>query len=180
MGYVYSDVEKLRFTKKNVITLVVLFILGAAAVTGYGIYSYNNTSVSASYSAETRLEKNTAMARYVLKEHPELEDKKIVTIVESGMRKVFEPELTYTVAVYQLNEEEFAKEQAEDPALTLLKRFRGFPRARRRSRRRYESLAASRPSWSIKRRTNSFPTKIIWRSKKTESGCESIRTFLLH
>lgn len=153
LGYVYSDVEKLRFTKKNVITLVVLFILGAAAVTGYGVYSYNNTSVSASYSAETRLEKNTAMARYVLKEHPELEDKTIVTIVESGMRKVFEPELTYTVAVYQLNEEEFAKEQAEDPALTL-ETLQGLSKSKAKKQASLESLGIA--TIVVDKKTNEF------------------------
>lgn len=119
LGYVYGDAEKLKFTKKNVVTLAVLFVIGAAAVTGYGIYNYNNKSVSASYSKQERLIRNSEMTEYVLDAHPELSEETIVTVIESGMRKVGKPELTYTVAVYRLNPEEFEKNAAaakeEDP-----------------------------------------------------------------
>ena len=93
------------------------------------------------------------MARYVLKEHPELEDKTIVTIVESGMRKVFEPELTYTVAVYQLNEEEFAKEQAEDPALTL-ETLQGLSKSKAKKQASLESLGIA--TIVVDKKTNEF------------------------
>ena len=90
-----------------------LLVVGAAAVTGYGIYSYNNTSVSASYSSQERFGRNNEMAQYVREAHPELSDETVVAIIESGMRKVGKPELTYSVAVYRLNQEEFDKNLAE-------------------------------------------------------------------
>lgn len=116
LGYIYSDAEKLKFTKKNIITLIVLLVVGAAAVAGYGIYSYNNTSVSASYSSQERFGKNNEMAQYVREAHPELSDETVVAIIESGMRQVGKPELTYSVAVYKLNQEEFDKNLAEAKA----------------------------------------------------------------
>ena len=40
---------ELDYTKKHIMLLVTLLVIGAAAVTGYGIYSYNTTSLSGSY-----------------------------------------------------------------------------------------------------------------------------------
>ena len=52
LGYVHSGVEKLRFTRRNVAVLVALAVVGVLAVAGYSLYSYNNTSLSASYTDE--------------------------------------------------------------------------------------------------------------------------------
>ena len=145
LGYIYTDTEKLKFTKKNVITLIVLFVIGVGAVSGYAVYNYNTTSVSKSFSNQERLEKNTSMEQFVRDEHPELADETIVTIIESGYRKVGKPELTYSVAVYRLNEETFqenvAAAQAEDPESTYsLETLQGYSKSKAKQDTSLESL----------------------------------------
>ena len=101
LGYAYSGAEKLTLTKKHLILLAALFALGLGTVAGYCIYSYNTTSLSASYTAEERLARNRAMEAYVLERHPELKAEDTVCIIESAYPKAFRAEVTYTVAVYR-------------------------------------------------------------------------------
>lgn len=117
MGYVYSGVDGLRFNKRNVALLIALALIGASAVGGYAVYSYNTTSVSASYSPEERLAKNEEMNAWVC-EQAGLDPEETVTIVESAFRKVGKPEITYTLAVYRVNEDVFNEKAAADEAYT--------------------------------------------------------------
>lgn len=110
LGYVYSGTDKLAFIKKHILLLAALFVAGLGAVTGYSIYSYNTTSLSASYSADERLARNRAIETYVLENHPELNADETVCIIESAYPKAFNPEVTYTVAVYSAD-----VSGAEDP-----------------------------------------------------------------
>lgn len=110
LGYVYSGTDKLAFTKKHILLLAALFVVGLGAVAGYSIYSYNTTSLSASYSADERLARNRAIEAYVLENHPELNADETVCIIESAYPKAFNPEVTYTVAVYSAD-----VSGAEDP-----------------------------------------------------------------
>lgn len=100
LGYIYSGTDRLEFTKKNIILLICLFVIGVGAVAGYSIYSYNTTSLSASYSSEERLTRNRAIEDYVLEKHPDLKAEDTVCIIESAYPKAFSPDVTYTVAVY--------------------------------------------------------------------------------
>lgn len=117
MGYVYSGVDGLRFNKRNVALLIALALIGASAVGGYAVYSYNTTSMSASYSPEERLAKNEEMNAWVC-EQAGLDPEETVTIVESAFRKVGKPEITYTLAVYRVNEDVFNEKAAADEAYT--------------------------------------------------------------
>ena len=90
LGYIYSGTENLEFNKKHLILLA-----------GYSIYSYNTTSLSASYNADQRLARNRAIETHILKNHPELDAEKTVCIIESAYPKAFSPEVTYQVAVYK-------------------------------------------------------------------------------
>ena len=110
LGYVHSDTKNLEFTKKHVILLICLFLVGLATLAGYLIYSYNTTSLSASYQPEQRLARNRAVETYVLENHPELNPDDTVCIIESAYPKAFSPEVAYTVAVYSADVSE-----AEDP-----------------------------------------------------------------
>lgn len=113
LGFMHGDVEKLRFTKKNITLLITLFVVGVAAVFGYSVYSYNNTSLSAGYSPAERLEKNVSMQQYVLEDNPSLADATVVTVIESAIPKFADPNVTYSVAVYTVNEAELASNIAE-------------------------------------------------------------------
>ena len=72
--------ESLKFTKKQVVSLVMLLIIGVGCVFGYLGYYYKNNSLSAS-----------------------LDQEDTVTIVESAYKKFLSDETTYTVAVYALD-----------------------------------------------------------------------------
>lgn len=101
LGYVHAGTKDLKFTRKHVILLLCLFLIGLGTVAGYSIYSYNTTSLSASYKAEQRLARNRAIEAYILEAHPELNADETVCIIESAYPKAFSPEVTYTVAVYK-------------------------------------------------------------------------------
>ena len=119
LGYIYSKGDQLRFTKKNVILMVILVLIGALAVTGYAINNYNTTSLSAGYSPSERLTRNTEMNTWVVEENENLSAEDTVTIIESAMRKVGEPNLTYALAIYKVDAEGFAAKVAEDPTYTM-------------------------------------------------------------
>ena len=101
LGYIHSDVKDLTFTRKYAALLAALFILGAGMAAGYGIYSYNTTSLSRDYTAEERLVRNRALKDCVLEKHPELNAEDTVCIIESAYPKAFHPEVTYTVTAYR-------------------------------------------------------------------------------
>ncbi|MBR6753251.1 MAG: chromate transporter, partial [Clostridia bacterium] len=50
LGLVTGGGEKLRFTKKNMAALLVLFVVAVVAVFGFSVYSYNHNSLSADYT----------------------------------------------------------------------------------------------------------------------------------
>ena len=56
----------MRFDKKQLITLIVLIMVGLFSATGYLAYRYNTSSRSADYSAAERVATNHAMAEVVL------------------------------------------------------------------------------------------------------------------
>lgn len=97
--------EDLKFSKKQIVTLALLFVVGVGCVFGYLNYYYNTTSLSGSYSASERYAENTKMIPVVQKEVPAYADDTLVTTVESAYRKFLGKEITYTVAVYVVDEE---------------------------------------------------------------------------
>jgi len=113
MGIVTGGVDKLRFTKKNIAVLVVLVIIGVVAVFGYSVWNYNTASLSADYTAQERTEKNMSMTAPVVENNASLEGKTVVTVIESAIPKFMDPNITYSVAVYTVDEEVFEKKAAE-------------------------------------------------------------------
>lgn len=95
--------EALKFSNKQIALLVVLVVIGTGSVLGYLNYHYETTSLSAAYTKENRPEYNRAMQEYVLAESDEYDDVTTVTIVESAFKKFLGKEITYTVAVYEVN-----------------------------------------------------------------------------
>ena len=137
-GAVRSEVGDLKMTRKTVVLLSVLTAVSLLASGGYMIYSYNTTSLSASYSAEERLQRNEEMNSLVLAQHPELTAEDTVTVIESAFPRFGSSLVTYTAAVYRADREVigsrtedaakewktvrgYSKSKAKkDPALTLL------------------------------------------------------------
>lgn len=119
LGFVKSSVDKLSLSKKHIVFLVVFFLLGAGATAGYTVYDYNNKSFSAGYTAAERLEKNQEMNAWVQEVYPDLADERTVTIIESARSQVFNPEMTYELAIYQIDLELFEEKRAEDPNYSM-------------------------------------------------------------
>ena len=115
----YGEAADMRFTKKQVITLVALTLIGVVSATGYLAYRYSTSSRSADYSTEERVEANKTMAQLVLDETDEWDDRTVVCVVDSAYRGLFQDETDYTVAVYVLDEEAFAAGQAADSGYTM-------------------------------------------------------------
>ena len=81
-----------------------LVVVGAASVFGYLFVHYDNTSLSASYTAEERSAKNKFAQQVVQDETDEWDDMTTLTVVESAYKKFLGDEITYTVAVYEVAE----------------------------------------------------------------------------
>ena len=115
----YGEAADMSVTKKQIIILVILTLVGVVSATGYLAYRYDTSSRSADYSTEERVEANKSMAQLVLDETDEWDDQTVVCVVDSAYRGLFEQETEYTVAVYVLDEEAFAAGQAADSGYTM-------------------------------------------------------------
>ena len=116
VGFTAAGKVDLDYTKKHIILLAVLFVIGAGSVTGYIIYDYNNKSFSAGYTAKERLAKNLEMNEWVTEERPELKPEETVTIIESARSKVGAKEMTYELAIYKINKDLYETRHAEAEA----------------------------------------------------------------
>ena len=115
----YGAEADMKFTKKQIIVLVLLTLIGAGTATGYLTYRYSTSSRSADYSSEERVEIQKEMAQLVLDKTDDWEEETVICVVDSAYRGLFETETDYTVAVYVLDENAFAAGQAEDESYTL-------------------------------------------------------------
>jgi len=116
LGFVTGGVDKLRFTKKNKILLAVLLVIAVVTVFAFSVYTYNTSSLSADYTAAERTEKNMSMIPIVTENNASLAEETVVTIVESAMPKFMDPNITYSVAVYTVDEAELEANIAEAQA----------------------------------------------------------------
>lgn len=114
----YHSGSDLRFTGKQIATLVVLFAVGVGSATGYFWYrySYSGTSRSADYTDAQRVEANQSATQIVTRHTEEWSDETVVCIVDSAYCPLFGDETAYSVSVYILDEEAFAAGQADAQA----------------------------------------------------------------
>ena len=108
LGLTYSvghAKDALKFSKKQIVTLVMLFVVGVGCVFGYLDYYYTNTSLSASYSDAERYQENTHMTEVLSQKNANIDPDTAVTTIESAYKKFLTNEVTYTVAVYQVNQD---------------------------------------------------------------------------
>lgn len=107
MGLTYTGAnakEALKFTKKQIITLAVLFVVAVCTMFYYLNWYYQNTSLSASYTASERYEKNTSMTTVLVDETDEYDDMTLVTTIDSAYKKFMGKDITYNVVVYSVDE----------------------------------------------------------------------------
>ena len=110
----YGGNTGLDFTKKQVVALVLLMVVGIGSAVGYLTYRYQDTSRSADYTDKQRVEANQSMTQLVLDRTDEWDAATVVCVVDSAFRPMFENETDYTVSVYVLDEAAFAAGQADD------------------------------------------------------------------
>ena len=103
MQLTFAPAQKISFTKKQIHLLVVLVVVGVGSVIGYLFYHYDTTSLSSAYTTQERTEANKAMQGYVLEHSDDWDNIPTVTIVESAYKEFMGKEITYTVAIYQLD-----------------------------------------------------------------------------
>ena len=110
----YDSKANLSFSKKQIVALVMLVLVGIGSAVGYLTYRYTDTSRSADYTDEQRVEANKTMTQLVLDKTETWDEETVVCIVDSAFRPMFEDETDYTVAVYVLDQEAFAAGQKAD------------------------------------------------------------------
>jgi ECF transporter S component (folate family) len=112
----YGGSTGLDFTKKQIVALVLLVVVGVGSAVGYLTYRYQDTSRSADYTDKQRVEANQSMTQLVLEKTDDWDAATVVCIVDSAYRPMFENETDYTVSVYVLDEAAFAAGQADAAA----------------------------------------------------------------
>jgi len=161
MGFAVSGAEDLRLTGKRAVLIVSLSLVSAMAIGGFFWLDYNNTSLSAGYTPEQRLARNTALGEMEISQHPELrEEGDIVCIIESAYPKAFSPEVTYNLAVYRAD-----VSGAENPE-ALLAELRGLSKSRAAKR---EELTLVRKDTIVLTENGQEPEKSV----KGDSGQET-------
>ena len=116
---VYGPEADMRITKKEIIVLAVLVLIGACSATGYLAHRYSTSSRSADYKTEERVEIQKSMKEVVLERTGKWDDEAVITIVDSAFRPLFGEETEYTVAVYTIDGEAFYAGMADDPNYTI-------------------------------------------------------------
>ena len=101
----YGGSKGLDFTKKQIISLVLLMVIGAGSAVGYLHYYYNNNSVTKDYSAEEVVEMNHQMHDIILEEEPDVQADNTLAVIEYASKPFFGKETTFTVALYQAKED---------------------------------------------------------------------------
>ena len=115
----YCGETDMKFSKRDLVVMICLLLVGLITATGYLGYRYNTSSRSADYSTEERIEANMAMTDVVWENTDEWKDETMICIVDSAYRPLFGSETDYTVSVYILDGEAFAEGQHADGSYTL-------------------------------------------------------------
>lgn len=96
--------EALQFSKKQIATLVILFVFGCGSVFGYLSYHYSTTSLSASYTASERYKENVSMTTLLNDLCDTYDDATLVTTIDSAYKKFMGSDITYNVVIYEVDE----------------------------------------------------------------------------
>lgn len=101
----YDSKVNLSFSKKQIVALVMLVLVGAGSAAGYLTYYYNNNSVTKDYSAEQVVERNKAVHEMILAQDETVDGDSTVAVIEYASKPFWGKETTYTVALYQAAED---------------------------------------------------------------------------
>ena len=105
MKLIYNSEPSLKFNKKQIALLVILFVFGCGCVTGYLFYHYDTTSLTTGYTTEERVEKNQQMHDIILEETDGGINAPSIAIIDSAYKPFLGQETTYNVAYYAVDGE---------------------------------------------------------------------------
>ena len=105
MKLTYGGNTGMEFTKKQIIALVLLVVVGAGSAFGYLTYRYNTTSRTTEYTAEQCVEMNKAMHKALVEKTDDFDDTNALTVIEYAAQPFLGDRITYTVAVYEVKED---------------------------------------------------------------------------
>ena len=97
----YSAEKSLQFSKKQIVALVSLFVVGCVCVVMYLNYHYEHTSLTTAYTMEERVEMNHRMDE-ILEEQNKTPDDNTVSVIESAYKPFMKHDVTYNVAYYAI------------------------------------------------------------------------------
>ena len=100
----YGGSTGLDFTKKQVVALVLLMVIGAGSAVGYLDYYYDNNSVTKDYSGEQVIEKNHEVQDIIIAQNSSVSAADTVAVIEYARKPFFGSDTTYDVALYQAKE----------------------------------------------------------------------------
>ncbi len=104
LHFVVGSADELKFTRKMVPSLIAFFLAGAVSVAAFSWYSYEHTSLSASFTSQERSQKNHEMLSLIAA-HTDLNSEPVLTVIESAYPSLLSGKVRYTVQVYRILEE---------------------------------------------------------------------------
>ena len=122
MHLTYNAEASLRFEKKQLVLLGILFVFGCGCVVGYLGYHYEHTSLSASYTTAERVEKNTRMQDILEEQTGGGANTPAIAIIESAKKQFLGKDVTYTVAYYAVDEDAYEASGGDMTELRKLKK----------------------------------------------------------
>ena len=105
IGAIIGTISDMKFTKKQVAALAILFAVGCGCVFGYLNYYYSTTNLITKSQGDDRYNANTAVAQAVAEHTDGLEGETVITIVTKSNKKFLSSEMHYTAICYTVNEE---------------------------------------------------------------------------
>ena len=108
MGLTQTGVDAkdaLKFTKKQIAVLAILFAVGCGCVFGYLNYYYSTPNLITKSQGDDRYNANTAVAQAVAEHIDGLEGETVITIVTKSNKKFLSSEMHYIAICYTVNEE---------------------------------------------------------------------------
>ena len=100
----YGGSAGLDFTKKQIVALVLLMVIGAGSAVGYLDYYYNNNSITKDYTAEEVVENNHLVHGIIVQQEGDVDQNRTVAVIEYASKPFFGSETTYDVALYEVKE----------------------------------------------------------------------------
>ena len=117
LGLTYTGAdakEALKFSKKQLVTLGVLFVISIGALFGYLTYYYNTTNLITKSQGTQRYDANTRVTQALLDATDDYDDLTLVTTVTNSNKKFLSNEMNYTAIIFKADMEAMEGYDLED------------------------------------------------------------------